>query len=169
MIFKRIKSEGILANSYLVGSGANAFIVDPHRDCEIYLDIAKQENLTINHIFETHRHEDFAIGSIELVHLTQATIYHGPGLRGRTFISEICHVNFSIKYGNTLKTPCSLFMIRENWGSCYFNSHPGSFRAMSNVSTFCPAKKNCAHTNLPSNFAMVHGSVKKISIAPCLF
>jgi hydroxyacylglutathione hydrolase len=81
MIFKRIKSEGISANSYLVGSGGNAIIVDPRRDCEIYLDIAKQENLTINHIFETHRHEDFAIGSIELAHLTQATIYHGPGLQ----------------------------------------------------------------------------------------
>ena len=80
MILKRIKSEGISANSYLIGSGTNAFIIDPRRDCQVYLDIAKQENLTINHIFETHRHEDFAVGSIELAHITGATIYHGPGL-----------------------------------------------------------------------------------------
>jgi hydroxyacylglutathione hydrolase len=80
MILKRIKSEGISANSYLIGSGTNAFIIDPRRDCQVYLDIAKQENLTINHIFETHRHEDFAVGSIELAHITRATIYHGPGL-----------------------------------------------------------------------------------------
>jgi hydroxyacylglutathione hydrolase len=80
MIFKRVKSEGIAANSYLIGSGENAFIIDPRRDCQIYLDIARQEDLIINHIFETHRHEDFAVGSIELAHITGATMYHGPGL-----------------------------------------------------------------------------------------
>ena len=81
MIFKRIKSEGIAANSYLVGSGENAFVIDPRRDCQVYVDVAQQEGLIINHIFETHRHEDFAVGSIELAHITGATIYHGPGLR----------------------------------------------------------------------------------------
>jgi hydroxyacylglutathione hydrolase len=81
MIFKRIKSEGIAANSYLIGSGGNAFVVDARRDCQVYLDFARQEGVTINHIFETHRHEDFAVGSIELAHVTGATIYHGPGLQ----------------------------------------------------------------------------------------
>jgi hydroxyacylglutathione hydrolase len=81
MIFKRIKSEGIAANSYLIGSGGNAFVVDARRDCQVYLDFARQEGVTINHIFETHRHEDFAVGSIELAHITGATIYHGPGLQ----------------------------------------------------------------------------------------
>ena len=81
MIFKRIKSEGIAANSYLVGSGGNAFVIDARRDCQVYLDIARQEDLTITHIFETHRHEDFAVGSVELAHVTGATIYHGPGLQ----------------------------------------------------------------------------------------
>ena len=80
MIFKRVKSEGIAANSYLIGSGENAFVIDPRRDCQVYLDIALQEDLIISHIFETHRHEDFAVGSIELAHITGATIYHGPGL-----------------------------------------------------------------------------------------
>jgi hydroxyacylglutathione hydrolase len=80
MIFKRVKSEGIAANSYLIGSGENAFVIDPRRDCQDYLDIARQEDLIISHIFETHRHEDFAVGSIELAHITGATIYHGPGL-----------------------------------------------------------------------------------------
>jgi hydroxyacylglutathione hydrolase len=81
MIFKRIKSEGIAANSYLIGSRGNAFVVDARRDCQVYLDVARQEGVTINHIFETHRHEDFAVGSIELAHVTGATIYHGPGLQ----------------------------------------------------------------------------------------
>ena len=57
MIFKRVKSEGIAANSYLIGSGENAFVIDPRRDCQDYLDIARQEDLIISHIFETHRHE----------------------------------------------------------------------------------------------------------------
>jgi hydroxyacylglutathione hydrolase len=81
MIFKRIKSEGIAANSYLIGSGGNAFVIDARRDCQVYLDVARQEDLIITRIFETHRHEDFAVGSIELAHITGATIYHGPGLQ----------------------------------------------------------------------------------------
>ena len=103
MIFKRIQSEGIAANSYLIGSGENAFVIDPRRDCQVYLDIAQREDLTINHIFETHRHEDFTVGSIELAHIVGVTIYHGPGLQwkygvtirdGQTFL--IGHLKVTI-------------------------------------------------------------------------
>ncbi len=87
MIFERIKSEGIAHNSYLIGSGSDAAVVDPRRDCQIYIDLAQQHGLKIRHIFETHRNEDYAIGSIELNSFTGAEIYHGPGL--------------DWKYGNT--------------------------------------------------------------------
>ena len=43
----------------------------------------------MKHIFETHRNEDYVIGSVELNGVTGAEIYHGPGL--------------DWKYGNTLK------------------------------------------------------------------
>ena len=89
MIFERIKSEGIAHNSYLVGSESDAIVIDPRRDCQIYVELAQQHGLKIKHIFETHRNEDYVIGSIELNNLTGAEIYHGPGLEW--------------KYGNTLR------------------------------------------------------------------
>jgi len=80
MIFERIKSEGIAHNSYLVGSENDAAVIDPRRDCQVYIDLAQQNGLKIRCIFETHRNEDYAIGSVELNHFTGARIYHGPGL-----------------------------------------------------------------------------------------
>jgi len=88
MVFERIKSEVIAHNSYLIGSENDAAVIDPRRDCQIYLDLAQQNSLKIKHIFETHRNEDYVIGSIELNKLTGAEVYHGPGLPW--------------KYGNTL-------------------------------------------------------------------
>jgi hydroxyacylglutathione hydrolase len=89
MIFERIKSEGIAHISYLIGSNDEMVVIDPRRDCQVYIDLAKREGMRIKYIFETHRNEDYAIGSLELAHFTGAKIYHGPGL--------------DFKYGETLK------------------------------------------------------------------
>ena len=83
MILHRIKSEGLAHNSYLVGSQADAIVIDPRRDCQVYLDLAEQEGMRIRAVFETHRNEDYAIGSVELAHLTGAEVFHGPGLDWR--------------------------------------------------------------------------------------
>lgn len=80
MIFQRIKSDGLAHNSYLIGSGNEAVVVDPRRDCEIYVELAQKNGLSIKYIFETHRNEDYVIGSLELCNITEAEIYHGPGL-----------------------------------------------------------------------------------------
>lgn len=80
MIFHRIKSEGTAHNSYLLGSGNDAIVIDPRRDCDIYLDLAKRNGMRITLIFETHRNEDFTSGSVELQHFTGAEIFHGEGL-----------------------------------------------------------------------------------------
>jgi len=89
MIFRRIKSEGIAHNSYLIGSKGEAAVIDPRRDCEVFVNIAKAENFKIKYILETHRNEDYAIGSVELAYFTGAKIFHGPGLEW--------------KYGGTLE------------------------------------------------------------------
>jgi hydroxyacylglutathione hydrolase len=78
MIYQRIKAEGLAHLSYLIGSENEAVVIDPRRDCQIYIDIAKREELEIQYIFETHRNEDYVIGSMELANLTGAEIYHGP-------------------------------------------------------------------------------------------
>jgi hydroxyacylglutathione hydrolase len=55
-------------------------VVDPRRDCEVYIDIAYREGARITHIFETHRNEDYVIGSRELARRTGARIFHGEDL-----------------------------------------------------------------------------------------
>jgi hydroxyacylglutathione hydrolase len=77
MLFERIVSEGISHISYLIGSGGQAAVIDPRRDCEIYAEIAQRNDLVITHIFETHRNEDYVIGSRELASFCGAEIYHG--------------------------------------------------------------------------------------------
>ncbi|TRO54629.1 MBL fold metallo-hydrolase, partial [Candidatus Bathyarchaeota archaeon] len=80
MIFKRIKSEGLAHISYFIGSKKECVVIDPRRDCEVYANLARREELSIKYIFETHRNEDYVIGSRELAHQTGARIFHGPGL-----------------------------------------------------------------------------------------
>jgi len=89
MIFERIKSAGIAHNSYVIGSGSDAAVIDPRRDCQIYVDFVQDKGLKIKYIFETHRNQDYVIGSVELNNMTGAEIYHGLGL--------------DWKYGNTLR------------------------------------------------------------------
>jgi hydroxyacylglutathione hydrolase len=78
MLLERIKSEIVAQISYFIGSAGEALVVDPRRDCRVYIDIARREGMTIKHVFETHRNEDYVIGSLELASLTGAEIYHGP-------------------------------------------------------------------------------------------
>ena len=81
MIFERVKSGGVAHLSYFIGSNGEAVVIDPRRDCRIYIDLARRGEMKINYIFETHRNEDYVIGSLELGHFTGARIYHGPGLQ----------------------------------------------------------------------------------------
>jgi hydroxyacylglutathione hydrolase len=79
MILRQVTSEGLAHHSYYVGSGRTAAVIDPRRDCDVYLDIAKGLDQQIIFIFETHRNEDCVTGSCELAERTGAEIYHGPG------------------------------------------------------------------------------------------
>ena len=78
MIFEKFKSPIVAHLSYFIGSEDEAIVVDPERDCLSYLEVARRENMKIRYIFETHRNEDFIIGSKELAYLSGAEIYHGP-------------------------------------------------------------------------------------------
>jgi len=77
MIFERLKSNIVSHLSYFIGAGNNAFVVDPTRDIQQYLELAKKYGVNIKYVFETHRNEDYVIGSLELAKHTGAEIYHG--------------------------------------------------------------------------------------------
>ncbi|MFP3904879.1 MAG: MBL fold metallo-hydrolase, partial [Armatimonadota bacterium] len=80
MFFRKFHSPGIAHISYMIGSRGHAAVIDPRRDVDEYIDVARSEGLKITHIFETHRNEDYVIGSVELSQMTGAEIYHGSEL-----------------------------------------------------------------------------------------
>jgi hydroxyacylglutathione hydrolase len=80
MKFQVLKSEIVSHLSYLVGSKNEATVIDPRRDCDIYLEITEKWEAKIKYVFETHRNEDYVIGSVELAKATGAQVLHGPGL-----------------------------------------------------------------------------------------
>jgi len=71
-----VKSGGLAHSSYYLSEGREALVVDPRRDCEVYAELARRDCSEIRYIFETHRNEDYVIGSLELQEMTGAEICH---------------------------------------------------------------------------------------------
>ncbi|MFC3225746.1 rhodanese-like domain-containing protein [Marinibaculum pumilum] len=78
MFLETVKSEGLAHLSYILGADGEAVVVDPRRDCEVYVEIARSRGARIVHILETHRNEDLVSGAPVLAKMTGATVHHGP-------------------------------------------------------------------------------------------
>ena len=79
MLFERVESEGLAHYSYIIGDRNEAVVIDPRRDCEVYPKMASKEGMRITHVLETHRNEDYVVGSVELSYRTRAEIWHADG------------------------------------------------------------------------------------------
>ena len=68
--------DGLGHQSYLVSDESShlAAIIDPRRDIEIYLQATDAAGAQITHVFETHVHNDYLTGALELRERTGATI-----------------------------------------------------------------------------------------------
>ncbi len=88
MLLEKIKTPGLSHLSYLIGAGGKAAVVDPRRDCAIYVDKARAQGLEITHIFETHRNEDLVSGAPALAAMTGARVLHGPNAAGEVVYAE---------------------------------------------------------------------------------
>ena len=100
---------GCLAHaSYLLGSEGEAVVVDPQRDVDIYLEAARQHNLKIRYIFETHLHADFVSGHKELAARTGAQIYIGAAANAK-YPHVALRDGFELRFGHAritvLETP----------------------------------------------------------------
>ena len=80
MLFEKIKSPGLAHNSYLIGDGGEAAVIDPRRDVQAYLEAAEAEDYAIKYVFETHRNEDYLTGSRPLKEMTGAEIWHADAM-----------------------------------------------------------------------------------------
>ncbi len=91
MLLEKIKTPGLAHLSYLVGAGGQAAVIDPRRDCAIYLDKARAQGLEITHIFETHRNEDLVSDAPILAEMTGANVLHGPNPERPVVYAETVH------------------------------------------------------------------------------
>src|SRR5436190_15663519 len=78
MYIKQIYTGCLSEAAYYIESNGEVAIVDPLRDTEEYLVLAKERNASIKYIFETHFHADFVSGHIDLSKQTNAPIIYGP-------------------------------------------------------------------------------------------
>jgi hydroxyacylglutathione hydrolase len=77
MFFQHVYDKTLAQASYFIGcqKAGVAAVIDPKRDVDTYLEIAKQHNMKITHIMETHIHADFLSGARELAKLTGGQLY----------------------------------------------------------------------------------------------
>jgi glyoxylase-like metal-dependent hydrolase (beta-lactamase superfamily II)/rhodanese-related sulfurtransferase len=70
---------GCLAEmAYYIHSNGEAAIIDPLRETEPYIEMAKTDGAKIKYVFLTHFHADFVSGQVDLAKKTGATIVFGP-------------------------------------------------------------------------------------------
>ena len=77
MYFNQIAVPGLGCLSYVIGCPrAKAMaVIDPKRDVQDYLTIAREEGMQITHVINTHVHADHVSGDQELRLATGADIY----------------------------------------------------------------------------------------------
>lgn len=78
MYVKQIYTGCLSESAYFIESDGEAAVIDPLRDTDAYLELAKERNVTIKYIFETHFHADFVSGHLDLSKKTNAPIIYGP-------------------------------------------------------------------------------------------
>jgi hydroxyacylglutathione hydrolase len=113
--------------AYYIESEGEAAIIDPLRDIEEYLLLAKKRNTRIKYIFETHFHADFVSGHLDLAQASGAPIVYGPETETsfpiyRATDGEVFKLgNLSIEVlhtpGHTVESSC--YLLREANGNPY--------------------------------------------------
>jgi hydroxyacylglutathione hydrolase len=79
MYVEQLYTNCLAEAAYYIESDGEAAIIDPLRETEPYVDLARKRNAKIKYVFETHFHADFVSGHIDLSRATNAPIVFGPG------------------------------------------------------------------------------------------
>ncbi|MDP3360186.1 MAG: MBL fold metallo-hydrolase [Lutibacter sp.] len=128
---------GCLAEmAYYIHSKGEAAIIDPLRETEPYIEMAKADGVKIKYVFLTHFHADFVSGQVDLAKKTGATIVFGPnanpnynihqGKDGETF--KIGDITLKLLHtpGHTMESSSYLFIDKDGntpyvfTGDCLF-------------------------------------------------
>ena len=61
-----IETSGLGDRSYLISHGGVAVVIDPQRDIDRILSLSDERGVSITHVLETHIHNDYVTGGLEL-------------------------------------------------------------------------------------------------------
>lgn len=113
--------------AYYIESEGEAAIIDPLRDIEEYLVLAKERKARIKYIFETHFHADFVSGHLDLAQASGAPIIYGPETEtsfpiyrakdGEIFKLGKLTIEVLHTPGHTVESSC--YLLREPNGAPY--------------------------------------------------
>lgn len=127
MFIKQLYTNCLAHAAYYIESGNEAAVIDPLRNPEPYIALARERGATIKYVLETHFHADFVSGHIDLANKTGATIVFGPNATpgykayvatdGEQLVLGQCHIEILHTPGHTIESTC--YLLRDNAGTPY--------------------------------------------------
>ncbi len=125
MFIKQLYTNCLSEAAYYIESEGEVAIIDPLRDTDEYIALAKERNAGIKYIFETHFHADFVSGHLDLSQQTGAPIIFGPGAKtnfkihsasdGEIF--KLGKISLQVLHtpGHTLESTC--YLLKDEQGA----------------------------------------------------
>jgi hydroxyacylglutathione hydrolase len=130
MYIEQLYTNCISEAAYYIESNGECAIIDPLRDVEVYMQMAKERKATIKYIFETHFHADFVSGHLDLSKQTGAPIVYGPDTvthlpvqiakDGEQFTIGNITIEVLHTPGHTLESSCYLLKDENGKPHCIF-------------------------------------------------
>ena len=130
MFIQQLYTNCLSEAAYYIESNGECAIIDPLRDIEEYLNLAKERNAKIKYVFETHFHADFVSGHLDLAKESNAPIVYGPETEtafpvyvakdGEQF--KVGNLTIEVLHtpGHTLESSCYLLKDEQGKDYCIF-------------------------------------------------
>jgi hydroxyacylglutathione hydrolase len=111
VLIRQFRVEGLGHLSSLIADETSgvAAVVDPRRDIDCYLAAARDADVRISHVVETHLHNDYVSGGRDLAALTGARHVIGAG-------AELRHEHGPVRDGDTFDVGSLRFTSRDTPG-----------------------------------------------------
>jgi hydroxyacylglutathione hydrolase len=114
MLFYERFVPGLAIISYLVGDekSGDAVVIDPTRDVDDFIDYAREHDLHIRHIIESHIHADFVSGARELkARLDEEPLIHCSSYGGEEWTQSFADQH--VKAGDSIEIGDLRFVFRH--------------------------------------------------------
>lgn len=130
MTLEQIYTKCLAQGAYFISSQGEAVIIDPLREVQSYLDLAKENKSEIKYIFLTHFHADFVSSQVDLAKATGAIVVLGPNAKtaydyhstkdGEIFQVGALQIEVIHTPGHTMESICYLMRDEEGEAQALF-------------------------------------------------